>query len=309
MAENVNLGELTPEMKAWLEGLQKKVESRESKSGDYEKVARLPHINMGKKFGQNNGKTYPEMQGSINFLPISFKNEQVMELQNVYDIWCPSNEDWSRGFMYKLLHQSLYPAEMQTRIATIRGAIKELIDSNIVTWQQVRQRSFSVMKGFVLMHRNTKGDIVMSDLYGNDQVTEHKYFPALLIFPTLKISGAIKADLDKKINPVPYAMAAYGDQPLNERKGWVSMTFKTQANSIQYEVAVSTDLTNPVINPEGLIPSSVDLNTDLVAKLLECNPLTEFLPNIQTGDNGEIYNEKTLALLESFVQSLFPKKA
>lgn len=309
MAENVNLGELTPEMKAWLDSLQKKVDTRESKSSDYEKVARLPWINMGKKFSQNNNKTYPEMQGSINFLPISYKNEQVMELINVYDIWCPSNEDWSRGFKYKLLHQSQYPKELETRIATIRGAIKELCDSNIVTWQQVRQRSFSLMKGFVLMHRNTKGDLVMSDLYSNDQVVEHKYFPALLVFPTLKISGSIKADLDKKINPVPYAMAAYGDQPLNERKGWVSMTFKTQAGSIQYEVAVSTELVNPVINPEGLIPNSIDLNSELVVKLLECNPLTEFLPNIQLGENGEIFNDRTLTLLESYVQSLFPKKA
>lgn len=304
-----NLSDLSqdPELAAWLDQLKKEATEKQSNRQSKVDIVRLPLINMGKKFNQVNGVTYPEQQGSINFLPVPFNGQRVTELKDVLILkWVPTSDDWSTGRPYYILPDEFYPeGEIRTRIANARSKINSLLDSGKISWQEASKKKFSLIKALVLVHKNTKGDVVVSNLYDKNTLTEHKYIPAVIVCPNLKVQTAIQNDLNQKINPIPYAIACYSDTPLKERKGWVSMTFK-QGSGFGYDVTVSTDLVNPVINPEGIIPSDFNWDDPKVKLLETADPVREFIPNFQLGQDC-YWNEESLKRLEERVNDMVSK--
>lgn len=301
--------ENNPELVEWLKSLEANVASKESNKPQRNEESRivLPKIRMNRKLTQLDNRTLPEFQGSINFLPVSWNNQRVIELNNVYDIWSPTAEDWSAGIMYKVLEPQFYPeGEIRDRIAAVRSKISNWMKEHKDDWKTVKRKNFSLIKAFVLVHRNTKGDIVISNLYGGDELIEHRNIPALIICPVNRVQTAIQDDLNSKMNPVPFAISCYSDTPLKERQGWVSMTFKEKGgNAIGYNCTVTTDVVNPAIMPEGLIPNSVNFDDPRIKLLETCDPIKEFLPARQIGEGDQIYyNEETLKLLENRVDAL-----
>lgn len=297
-----------PELLEWLKSLETTVASRETKrEGNQERRITLPKINMSRKLTQTNNRTLPEFQGSINFLPISWDKQRVVELNNVYDIWCPRDDNWDTGFMYKVLEGQFYPeGEVRDKINAIREKLKEYINTHRDDWKTVKRKNFTLIKGYVLIHRNTKGDIISSNLYGGDQLIEHKNVPALIICPVNRVQKAIMDDLNGKMNPVPYAAACYSDTPLNERQGWVSLTFKDKGNNaIGYDIKVTTDIINPAIMTDPIIPADFNPEDERVKLLLESDPIKEFLPNFQIGEGEKVYyNDDTLNRLVDRVDKL-----
>jgi len=306
MSENLMDLNQNPELAAWLKGLSEEVAKKESRKREKtEPSIFLPRINMGKKFRQVNGKNYPEMQGTITFLPKPYKGKRVIELPNVIELWCPADAEWNRGFTYRILPDEYYPeGEVRNRFKTIRDTLKSYENQGLINWKQVKHRNYSLIKAFVIVHRNTKGDVVTSNLYGGDTLVEHKYVPALIVCPNLKINAEIQTDLNGKLNAVPFALACYSDTPFGDRKGWVTLTFKDSAtNAFGYDVKIQTEVTNPAINPEGIVPQSVNLEDDRI-KLLETeDPVRVLLDRIQLGDDA-YYNLDTLGYLESYVNWL-----
>lgn len=312
MAELQNLNE-NPELAAWLESLKadvdkKKQNSARNEHSDEPRVF-LPIIDMGKKFFQGKNKTYPEMQGSINILPVPYKGNRVTEISNVYKCWCPSNDDWSEGFMYKILPNEYYPeGEVRNRIDSIRKRLKALMDSKKIDWKTCKRQTYTLILAYVIMHRNTKGDIVSSTLFGGDTIVEHKYVPALILCPNGKVQTAIQNDLDMKPNAIPYAMACYSDSPLKERKGWVAIKFTDATKGFGYDVTVTTELLNPIIMPDGIIPDNVDVDDERTKLLYSVDPVKMILDKRQAPrDKDEYYTLDSINRLESFVKYLEDK--
>lgn len=304
-----------PQLASWLASLKKDVQAKQERaakrseggsgSGEpKEEVIRLPRIDMSRKFRQADGKTFPEFQGTISFLPIPFKGERVIELNNVYKCWCPINDDWSRGFMYRILPEEFYPeGPIRNRIHAIRAKLQPALKSNKLTWKECKRQNFSLMLGLVINHRNTKGDQVASTLFGGDTIVEHRNVPALIIFPNNKVKTAIQTDLDMKPDPVPYAMRVYADTPLAERKGWLSINFADDTQGFGYKVTATTDIINPIVMPNGILPVDFNYEDERVKLLTTTDPIRHILDNYQVGDgDGVYYNEDTLTRLESAVQ-------
>lgn len=293
-----------PELKAWLEGLKKNVAEKSAKSqnrSDGENFIRLPIIDMSKKFRQNNNKTYPEMQGSITILPVPYKGARVTEVTGTLRCWCPANDDWSYGFTYNILPLEFYPeGPVRDRIKIIRSRLESMLKSGQISWKECKRGAVTLILSFVVMHRNTKGDIITSNLYGDDNLIEHKFVPALVVCPSGRVQEAIQTDLDNKVNPAPYAMACYSDAPLADRKGWMAISFKDVSKGFGYDVKVTADILNPVIMPDGIIPSSVNLEDERIQLLYKTDPIFRFLDYKQTNkDTGEYFNDDSLNRLES----------
>lgn len=308
MADYSSLND-NPELLAWLNGLEAKVAERNARneSRNEESKVFLPKIRMNQKFYQNNNRTYPEMQGSINFLPVIWKGQRVVELNKVVKVWCPADKDWSSGYMYNILSPDYYPeGEVRDKITALRDKALKLLDSGKVDWHAVKRTSYSLIKAFVLIHRNSKGEIISSNLYGGDQVVEHKNVPAVIICPVNRIQEAIQNDLNSKVNPAPYALACYSDVPIQDRKGWVSMTFKEKGGgAIGYNISVSTELVNPMIMTDKLIPESVNLEDERFKLLFEADPIKVLLDRRQVGtEDGVYYNPESIELLQGYIDSL-----
>jgi len=309
--ENLNDIKSNPELAAWLAGLKEKVAEKaekaakrgESGEGGGEPRIYLPVIDMSKKFRQVNGKTYPEFQGTISLLPVAHKGERVTEINNILRCWCPANDDWSFGFTYKILPETFYPeGEVRERIANIRKKLSEMLKSNKIGWKECKRGSATLILGLVIQHRNTKNDLISSNLYGSDQLVEHKYVPALIICPNGKVQTAIQNDLDTKTNAVPYALACYSNDPLTERKGWMAIKFTDATQGFGYDVTVSTELANPIVMPDGLLPKDFNPEDERVKLLYETDPIYQYLDWRQRGENGAYWAEDSLRRLEAVVK-------
>lgn len=307
MADELNQD---PSLKAWLDGLKKDVEERKAHSssqggGSSERQVRLPIINMGNKFYQGKNRTYPEMQGSIQVLPVPFNGSRVTELNRVFKLWCPSDEQWSSGFTYHLLPDHFYPeGEVRSKVAELRSKLNAMMKSGEVSWKKCGIKNFTLILGLVISHRNTKKDIVASNLYGGDELIQHVNVPALIVCPNAKVQSAIQDDLDLKTNAIPYAMACYSNAPIKERKGWMAIKFTDSATNKGYDVSVTTEIANPITMPDGILPPDFNEEDERVKLLYTTDPIKRFLDYRQVGEgDGVYYNETTLKLLEQFINS------
>lgn len=322
MSQNFTDLNQDPKLAEWLASLKKDVQAKQERaakrseggsgSQEREEVIRLPRIDMSRKFYQNEGKTYPEFQGSVSLLPVPFKGERVIELNNVYKCWCPVNDDWSRGFMYRILPEEFYPeGPIRNRIHALRSKLAEATKGKTpkLTWKECKRQNMSLMLGLVINHRNTKGDQVSSTLFGGDTIVEHRNVPALIIFPNNKVKTAIQNDLDMKPDPVPFALRVYADTPLAERKGWLTVRFAdTSGGGFGYDVTATTDIVNPIVMPDGILPKDFNAEDERVKLLSTTDPIRHILDNYQVGEgDGVYYNEDTLARLESAVQFFINK--
>jgi hypothetical protein len=304
--DNLNDINANPELAQWLASLKSKVAEKAEKaakrgesSDSGEPKIFLPTIDMSKKFYQNNGKTYPEMQGTVSLLPVSFKGERVTEIPNVLRCWCPGDDDWNFGFNYKILPESYYPeGEVRNRIKVVRDKLQAMMKSGKITWKECKRGSTTLILGLVIQHRNTKGDLISSPLFGGDTLVEHKYVPALVVCPNGKVQTAIQDDLDTKTNAIPYAMACYSDEPLANRKGWMAIKFTDASKGFGYDVTVNTELANPIVMPEGILPKDFNLEDERVKLLYTTDPIYQYLDWHQRGENGEYWNDRTLNYLE-----------
>jgi hypothetical protein len=317
-----NLTDLSqnPELASWLASLKKDVQAKQERaakrnegnggSEQREEVIRLPRIDMSRKFYQSEGKTYPEFQGTISILPISYKNERVIELNRVYKCWCPVNDDWSRGFMYRILPDEYYPeGNIRNRIHALRTKLQAALDANKLSWKECKRQNISLMLGLVINHRNTKGDQVSSTLFGGDTIVEHRNVPALIIFPNNKLKTAIQSDLDMKPDPIPFAMRVYADVPLKDRKGWLTVKFTDASQGFGYDVSANTDIINPIVMPNGILPTDFNYDDERVKLLETTDPIRHILDTYQVGEgDGVYYNEESLTRLEGAV-SFFINRA
>jgi hypothetical protein len=307
--DNFNLNE-NPELAKWLEGLKSKVAERatNSKSNDHVSDAvYLPVINMSKQFYQSQNKTYPEMQGTINILPVSYMGERVTEVNDIMKCWCPADSQWNSGFTYSILPPELYPESVRPRFTEIRSKLNKLLTDKKITWKECKRQSISVILGYVLMHRNTKGDLISSNLFDKDHISEHKNFPAIILCPNNRLLKAIQSDLDMKPNPIPYAVACYSDTPLADRKGWMSIKFVSADKAFGYDVTVTTELANPIVMPDGILPKDFNPDDARIKLLYSTDPIYQVLDWHQRGKDGEYWNEDSLTLLESYVNMLVGK--
>lgn len=308
--ENLTDINLNPELAAWLAGLKEKVAEKQEKAakrgesgdGNGEPRIYLPTIDMSKKFRQSNSKTYPEFQGSVSLLPVAYGGDRVTEINGVLRCWCPANDDWSYGFTYKILPDDMYPAEVKDRIVAIRKKLSEMLKSKKISWKECKRGSVTLILGLIINHRNTKNDLIASNLYGGDTLVEHKYVPALIICPNGKVQTAIQNDLDMKPNAVPYAMACYSNDPLTERKGWMSIKFTDATQGFGYDVTVSTELANPIVMPDGILPKDFNPEDERVKLLYNTDPVYQYLDWRQRGENGAYWNEESLSRLEMVVK-------
>lgn len=313
--DNLNDINSNPELAAWLNGLKTKVAEKAERSakrgegGSNEPRIFLPMIDMSKKFYQKNGKTYPEMQGTISILPVSYKGERVTEVANILRCWCPGDDAWSWGFMYRILPDEYYPeGDIRNRIHACREKLSAMLKSGKISWKECKRQTISCVLGYVISHRNTKGDLISSKLFGGEDLIEHKNVPALVLLPNGKVQTAIQTDLEMKPNAVPYAMACYSDTPLAERKGWMTVKFVDATQGFGYDVTVTTDLLNPVIMPNGLLPNDFNAEDERIKLLYETDPVYMLLDWHQRGENGVYYTEETLKRLEAFVKYLDEKQ-
>jgi hypothetical protein len=301
--------ESDPKLAEWLASLKSKVaekaSSGRSSEGSKSEIY-LPVIDMSKKFYQNNNKTYPEMQGTISILPVSYKGERVTEISGILKCWCPANDDWSFGFSYKILPPDMYPeGPIRDRIIKCRSILNQLTKDKKISWKECKTQTISIILGYVIMHRNTKGDLISSNLFGGDTIVEHKNVPAIVLCPNGKVLGAVQSDLDMKPNPIPYAMACYSDGPLASRKGWMAIKFTNSPKSFGYDVSVTTELVNPIVMPDGILPKDFNEEDDQRIQLLKTvDPIYQVLDWHQRGKNGEYYNEESLTRLESYINWL-----
>ena len=305
--ENLNDINSNPELAAWLAGLKKtvaeKAARRTESSGSNEPRIFLPSIDMSKKFRQVGGKTYPEFQGTISLLPVAYKGDRVTEINGILKCWCPTDDDWSSGFTYKILPESMYPeGEVRNRIAAIRSRLSKMLKDGKISWKECKQGSVTLILGLVINHRNTKNDLIASKLFGGDTVVEHKYVPALVICPNGKVQTAIQNDLDTKTNAIPYAMSCYSNDPLTERKGWMAIKFTDASKGFGYDVTVSTELTNPIVMPDGLLPKDFNAEDERVKLLYTTDPVYEYLDWRQRGEGGAYWNDNSLTRLEGAVK-------
>jgi hypothetical protein len=100
-------------------------------------------------------------------------------------------------------------------------------------------------------------------------------------------------------------MACYSDGPLASRKGWMAIKFTSSAKAFGYDVSVTTELVNPIVMPDGILPKDFDEESDPRIKLLKTvDPIYQVLDWHQRGKSGEYYNDESLTRLESYINWL-----
>jgi hypothetical protein len=318
-----SLGNLNdnPELAKWLDSLRKDVEAKKeakaargSEGGDQsQRQARLPLINMGKKMSQVKDKTYPEQQGTITLLPVSYKGNRTVEINRYFSVWAPTDDNWSASYQYLILPEEYYPeGEVREKIINARKVCAEFIKSHPNdAWKSVKRKSATLILGYVLNHRNTKGDVVVSNLYGDGELHEHKNFPALIVFPNAKVNTAIQDDLDKKPDFVPYAVGCYSDKPLAERQGFMTVKFTDSVGGgFGYDVSVSTDLVNPIVMPDGLFNGKeINWDDEYIKLLSTTDPIKRFMnwrqydPEVE----GKYYTDESLKRLDTAIDFIKSK--
>lgn len=263
----------------------------------------LPQIDMSQKaWTSKKGVTSPGFFGNIRLLPVVDQGTKrpVVFLSEVYliSVWNPKLEKFEKR---KLLETKLYDRrveidqisedgvvgkvvvneglsqDMKERIEALRSKCETLMD-NKIPFTYLQRKNYAITKSFVVHHKDSKNNVIVSKIRSKDTLTPHVNIPALVIFPSAEVSKKITDDLNLKTNASVYSSAVYTKAPLSERKAWVTISFNQKDNNqVGYSVTVLHDILNPAVEnsvlPEGYIidPKDIQLieNSDLIQDFLK----------------------------------------